>query len=435
MGYPAIQFELISDQKSLLNTPASHQALSFHELLNKRLEVVLGKDYASSLIPLKFQQNPYELEGFIGSAVAHKPNRTGQHLFINQRAVYSPLISSAVREGYGTMPPNHRYPVFVLHLRMPGSYLDVNVHPQKKEVRLRQEQQLKEAIIQAVQTGLRKDQQPEWQTEPEVKTVELSFPSLPSPSISFEAAYPAPFFGFPKTPVSAEVPWEYKPVIPSSPVPQAEPSLLRQIPTPPRILATFLGYCLLEPFHLDEKLFGKAASKREGGLALLDQHAAYARVHYEQLLKNTPKGAVQTLLIPLTLQFSFSESRAIQEYLPLLNEMGFGLREFGENTFLVDAIPPFFKESQLQTGLSLILQDLLEMQSTRRLQMQKEEQLALAACRASLPTTKRLSLEEAQGLVQQLMSCDLPAQSPMGKPTCLYLDPEEVSKWFHKQSL
>jgi DNA mismatch repair protein MutL len=115
--------------------------------------------------------------------------------------------------------------------------------------------------------------------------------------------------------------------------------------------------------------------------------------------------------------------------------MGFGLREFGENTFLVDAIPPFFKESQLQTGLSLILQDLLEMQSTRRLQLQKEEQLALAACRASLPATKRLSLEEAQGLLQQLMNCNLPAQSPMGKPTCLYLDPEEVSKWFHKQSL
>ena len=433
LGYPAIQFELISDQKLLLKTPLSQQALSFHDLLNKRLEVVLGKDFASSLFPLKFQQNPYELEGFIGSATAHKPNRTGQHLFINQRAVYSPLISSAVREGYGTMLPNHRYPIFVLHLRLPGSELDVNVHPQKKEVRLRQEPQLKEAIIRAVQTGLRKDQQPEWKTEPEVKTIEFS--SSSPPSLSFEAAYPSPFLAFPKTPVSAEVPWEYKPVIPSSPLPKPAPSLLKQIQTPPKVLATFLGYCLLDPFHLDEKLFGKAAGKREGGLALLDQHAAYARVHYEQLLKNTPKGAVQTLLIPLTLQFTFSESRAIQEYLPLLNEMGFDLREFGENTFLVDAIPPFFKESQLQTGLSLILQDLLEVQSTRRLQLQKEEQLALAACRASLPATKRLSLEEAQGLLQQLMNCNLPAQSPMGKPTCLYLDPEEVSKWFHKQSL
>ena len=68
----------------------------------------------------------------------------------------------------------------------------------------------------------------------------------------------------------------------------------------------------------------------------------------------------------------------------------------------------FLKQDQLQTCLNLLIQDLVEMQTSRRLQMQKEEKLALAACKASLPTTKRLSIEEAQGLIQQLLLCEFP---------------------------
>lgn len=159
LGHPTVQFELISDQKTLLKTTTSRtENPPFKEMLGKRIESVLGAEYASSLMPLKFNNGPYELEGFIGNPSSHKPNRTGQHLFINQRSVYSPLIAAAIREGYGTMLPTLRYPLFVLHLRMPGSLVDVNVHPQKKEVRLRQEYQLKEMIIQGVQTALRREQ-------------------------------------------------------------------------------------------------------------------------------------------------------------------------------------------------------------------------------------------------------------------------------------
>jgi DNA mismatch repair protein MutL len=460
LAYPAVQFELISDQKSLLKTPLSPQPLSFHDLLGKRLESVLGKEHASALLPLKFQKSSFELEGFIGSPTSHKPNRTGQHLFINQRLVVSPLIAAAVREGYGTMLPNHRYPLFVLHLRMPGSLLDVNVHPQKKEVRLRQEHQLKEIIIEAIQTALRREQkQPHTLTHEEVVPIPpfwAPYASLLSPNSSFSP--------------TVEEQWEYQPVPPKNPFPALDPAsatfnqlssdsehsayslcdnLIAPSPKPippltpslldshtkpsiPPILATLLGYCILDPFHLNEKLFGHSIHKRQGGLALLDQRAAYARIHYEQLLKRSAMKETQPLLIPLTLQLTTSESEAIREHLLLLNQMGFGLREFGEQTFVLDAFPHFLKQDQLQTCLHLLTQDLVEMQTSRRLQMQKEEQLALAACRASLPTTKQLTIEEAQGLVQQLVACELSTQCPMGKPICLYLAPEDIAKWFQK---
>jgi DNA mismatch repair protein MutL len=450
LAYPAVQFELISDQKSILKTPLCSSLLSFHELLGKRLECVLGKEYASALIPIKFQQGSYELTGYIGSAASHKPNRTGQHLFINQRLVSSPLIASAVREGYGTMLPNHRYPIFVLHLRLPGALLDVNVHPQKREVRLRQEMQLKETIIQAVQTALRQEQK----HLPPLQGEEATF--VPPFWTSYASLLSPPS----KPPFAAEEKWEFQsttlpsiapshvehspfkeayslnlscPPKPSSqPISLAQPVALDVQPAIPRVLATLLGYCILEPFQLDSKLIGSSASKKEGGLLLLDQRAAYSRIHYEKLLKHSASKEAQPLLIPLTLQLSVSEFQAMREYAPLLNQMGFGLREFGEQAFLVDAYPPFLKEDQLQTCLQLLIQDLVEMQASRRLQMQKEEQLALAACRASFPTAKRLSLDEAQGLVRQLLTCEFPAQCPQGKPTSLYLAPEELAKWFQK---
>lgn len=441
LGYPTIQFELLSDQKILLKTPSCISLLTFHELLEKRLEAVLGQEYASALLPIKFQQAPFELEGFIGQPTVHKPNRTSQHLFINQRVVTSPLVAHAIREGYGTMLPAQRYPLFVLHLRLPGSYLDVNVHPQKREVRLRQEHELREMIIQAVQTTLRQEQGPILKSElPPEEDISpppfwSSYASLLSPS---------------KTPLASEGSWEFKSAatqpsthtecslpLPPSPLvntPKIESSSPHLFPSQsvPKIVATLQGYCLVDPFQLNSQLFGDLSNRREGGLALIDQRAAYARIHYEKMLKYAHTYESQPLLLPVTLQLTVAETQAIQEHLSALNQMGFGLREFGHQTFVVDAFPAFLKQEQLQTCLNLIIQDLVEMQTSRRLHTQKQDQLALIASRASLPITKRLSTEEAQGLIQQLMHCDSPAQCPMGKPTCLYLAPDEIAKWFQK---
>lgn len=445
LAYPTIQFELISDQKSLLKTPLNSSQHSFQERLGSRLECILGKEFASTLIPLKFQQDPYEITGYIGAPSFHKPNRTGQHLFINQRVVISPLISSAVREGYNTMLPTQRYPVFVLHLHMPGSLLDVNVHPQKREVRLRQESQLQEAIIQSIQTALRSEHK------------------QPNP-ISLEENAPPPFWGpyaallspLSKPPSAAEGQWEFQTFPKKESTPLTNESLM-SVQTPPsssqspvtfktapqmpsfdlkssapRILATLLGYCILDPFHLNEQLLNSSSRKTEGGLALLDQRAAYSRIYFERLLKKSANSETQPLLIPITMQLSPSEYQVTCDHASFLNQMGFGIREFGEQAIVIDAFPSFLKQEQLHTCLHLLIQDLKEMQTSRRLQMEKDKQLALAACRASLPTAKQLSLEEAQGLIQQLLLCEYPAQCPMGKPTCLYLAPEELAKWFQK---
>lgn len=465
LAYPAVQFELMSDQKTILKTPLNPSLLNFHEILGRRLECVLGKEISSTLIPLKFQKDPYELQGYIGSPSSHRPNRTGQHLFINQRLVGSPLIASTIREAYGPMLPNNRYPVFVIHLRLPGDLLDVNVHPQKKEVRLRQESQLKEAIIQSVQVALRQensDRDPlPLKTTPSIPPFWGPYASLLSASSSPTRASeepwvyqsnapmePSPIFKetFPSF-IENEIPSSVSPPSPSSPFQNENDTFLicPSKPSPqrplfekqiiiPRVIATIKSYSILEPFNLNP-LINPSINLKEGGLALLDQQAAYSRVHYEKLLKDSPSKEIQPLLIPLTLQLTPLECDVVREHEMLLNKMGFEIREFGEQSFVLDAYPSFLKHDQLQTSLQLLIQDLVEMQTSRHLQIKREEKLALAACRATLPSAKCLSIEEAQGLVKELMSCEVPAKCPMGKPTCMYFSPEELEKWFNKTKL
>jgi len=445
LAYPMLQFELISDQKSLLKTPLSSSSLSFHEMMGRRLEGVFGEQYAQALLPVKFEQHPYQIEGYMGSPSCHKPNRTGQHLFINQRLIVSPLVSAAVREGYGTALPTHRYPLFALHLRLPGSLLDINVDPQKKQVRFRQESQLQEAIIEAVQCSLRQGQ----------RHLGFQRPKEAVPPSPCWTRYPSTLALPMKTPM-AEEKWEFQPVVskdslfsareltyPSNdsfdsfylpfaqPSPMKEFSLYQRDSSIPRVVATLLGYCILDPFDLNHRLVDSPAGK-EGGLVLLDQRAAYSRIHYEKLLKCPSVNESEPLLIPLTLELTPFEFQTLCEYAPLLNQMGFGLREFGGEAFVVDVCPSFLKEEQLNACLNELIQDLVEVQTSRRLQMKKKEELALATCRASLPRDKCLALEEAQALVQDLLLCEYPTQSPMGRPTCLYLPPEEIAKRFNQ---
>jgi DNA mismatch repair protein MutL len=442
LGYPDIHFELIANQKTILKTPLSKNDENSLQLFN-RIETVLGDEFALGLIPIRFQNDFYKIEGFIGAPSFHKPNRTGQHLFINRRSVFSPLIGIAVREGYGTMLPSLRYPLFVLHLTMKGSLVDVNVHPQKKEVRLRQENQLKELIIQAVQEALRREPRklesassmevepppPFWSPNGAQFSPQSIFSKPSSEKWNYRQTTPKASYCIEEEhPVSVVPPPAY-----AKPKPFSYTTSLQPSENPiPKVIATLTGYCILDPFHLNQRLFSPLGEKKEGGLALLDQRAAHRRIHFEEFMKKNSTYESQSMLIPITLKVSPLEFKIMQEHVSYLNQIGFGVREFGDNSFLIDAYPLFLKQDQLQNFLTLLIQDLSENQTSRRVQMKKEEQLAMAASRASLPLTKQLSIEEGQALVKQLMMCTLPAQCPLGKPTCLYLTPEELAKWFQK---
>ena len=170
-------------------------------------------------------------------------------------------------------------------------------------------------------------------------------------------------------------------------------------------------------------------------LCVIDQHGAHARIIYEKLQERKSQGSSsQLLLIPYTFDTNYSEAKLIVEYLSYLNEIGISIKEFGPNTFHVDAIPSYFGNVNLQELVKDIFDSLLH-HDTSSLEYDREKHIALAAGRAAVLKNKKLPLEEAQGLLKQLMQCRAPFQCPQGNSTLAQIKRNESGPLFQIEHL
>lgn len=422
LGNPHIKFQLISDEKNLLLAPLTQKS-SREEILKTRIGTVLGNDFLQNCTYIQAENEGISLEGVIGLPTYTRHTRTGQYIFINKRPIVSPLISFAVREGYGTSLIQGRHPVFVLHLNIPGDLVDVNVHPQKREVRIRQDQTLRDLIVRAVEKSSLHKEAP-------------TSPSTFKPKSIFDNAY-----SFADRPIEskqeAPVAWTFQPKpAPIEPVKIVERPLLKaeeSFIAPPRVLATIPRYILLES-NGNHPFFLKASSNSgKGGMFLIDQRGAHARVIFEQLIneENKEKLPVQMLLIPHQIDVSLAEADLIRQSIPTLNKLGIHIKEFGPKTFLIDALPQIFGNCHLDLLISDILTNLRNHEDNIS-EKEQIKQMALTACKASVNGEAKLGTEEAQTLINRLVRCKHPYQCPSGKPTCHHLVPEELVKFFQK---
>lgn len=456
LGYPEIKFQLISDQKNLLLAHVSPEN-SLDEKLHRRIDQVLGADFFQAAYSLKEEKGDYRVEGVVGTPSYNRPNRTGQYLFINHRPVFSPFISYCVREGYGTTLPANRHPVYVLHLTIPGSLVDVNVHPQKKEVRLRQEHHIKEIITQGVKKALQQEferalGEKETQDLKNEYVQNFSYPTI-KPAFSLDSRSSAkPLDSFSEMQGSelqkkfygsnSYKSHELNFIGHSYPantkkIPQEEFQDIfskEQIPIRARVLGSIDRYILIEGSTLPQKAMSQIGQGQKDGLCLVDQRGAHARIIFERLLQRMQAGTVsiQALLFPYTMEATPIEAAVIRENLTILNSLGIKIHEIGSHTFLIEAIPQIFGSADLDALIADIIHRLKEFKDKEIIEKEKVKQIALAASRAAVSHQKRLSFEEAQALINQLMECQMPYQCPQGKPTIAYIPQEELNKQFLK---
>jgi DNA mismatch repair protein MutL len=407
MGYPEIKFELISDGKTLLSAMRAPD-------LQTRVKDVLGGEFGRSTLAVHAEHDAYKVDGIIGYPTYTRQNRTGQYLFINKRAITSPIVAYAVRDAYGTALSTTRHPVWVLHLTIPTDLIDVNVHPQKREVRLRQQDEMRQFIIDAVNNALGgKSEQVETQTIP---TPEISLPTPPMQS--YERIQVRPAFTF----EIAENPQDYTPQkpIPKPQPKEPEPTFLRQAPAPTiRVLASIPSYLIIDSDTLPQ---------RGDGLCLMDQRAAHRRIIYESLSRDHVES--QQLLIPITWHLSTQEMGIVQEHLETFREIGIQLHESGPDSFMIDAIPSVLKSENIETVLQDVLHKLDAFQDKSVFKKELEKQIAEAAGRAAISTKAKLNIYEAQKLVDQLMKCKNSMQCPLGKPILKQISPEDLALQF-----
>lgn len=311
--------------------------------------------------------------GLIGKPPLSKPNRLGQYLFVNRRPVVSPAISAAVRQGYGTRLPERRHPVFALFLDL--LEVDVNVHPQKREVRLRDEDQLQALISGSVSRAL--DQRT---ASPRV----ASAPSLDRPTF-----------------VNRE--W-------TPPVRQDSQELFER---PLRLLGIFSHYALVDATSLPKAI--QKELSLTNGFAVVNLRAALARLLFEE---SSGQKAQQMLLVPKTAHLTPEEGNLLERHLETLGSLGFSLRPLGRGSFVVDAVPTLVQVDEVEELLSNMIEQLRH----------NKPDLALS----SVVSQRRRSFQEGEAieLLKRLFESSSPLESPQGQRTILPLSEKELARRF-----
>jgi len=359
--------------------------------------------------------------GFMGAPGVSRATREDQHLFVNRRPIEHRGLNFALLEGYHTALMKGRYPVCCLFVELHPAAVDVNVHPAKREVRFRAEYAVRAAMTQAVRQALLG-----WHAQPAPAPAPKASPAphlqldterptrTPPPVPSLPAFMPAPDeVKAPETlPVAA--PKETAPAPASSP--GAAPVSLLAVP--------------LQVIGVLGRLYVVLESDR--GLVLLDQHAAHERVLFEQMLGRLEQGQApcQRLLLPATIELGARDAQFLREQLSTLTRLGVSLSEFGEQTFLLDGLPPFVKASDARQFVLEVIDELKATgQAVNALRL-GEQVVAKTVCRHAVKANDPLERAELTGLLEELRHCAMPYTCPHGRPTLIEINYRELERKF-----
>jgi DNA mismatch repair protein MutL len=403
LAHPEVGFEMIQQNHSQFSSPAS-SGEEFLSLLKKRAAVLLGEEFLRSSHPLEMNDGNYKASGLAADPLFSRHNRSGQYLFVNRRPVSCPSISYAVRDAYGTRLSTDRHPVYLLHLSIPPQLVDVNVHPQKKEIRLREESIVKYALHSAVNNALGIE---------ESSSSGSSFSVFPKRELSPFFADLRPDFSQPLTLKEArEEP------------PRPEITFDTEI----NVIGLYRHYLLI-----DSEDFSIPSDSP--GIVWVDLFAAEARLHFETLIRNAETFPLsQGLLIPLTLNFSRAEAHLLKAHLDSIQKFGMQIREIGETVFLIEAIPPFLEEAEARTVLEEMIGEFQGMEQEKSLSEVRNRRLASCICRGVRLRKKHYTITEGRQLTKQLLRADDPFHCPQGKKTLFFVREEEIEHYFTRKT-
>jgi DNA mismatch repair protein MutL len=392
------------------------------------------------------RRSMFRVWGFIGSPGVSRGTREDQHLFVNRRPVENRGLNFALLEGYHTALMKGRYPVCCLFLEINPAAVDVNIHPSKREVKFHQERQVRQLVTQAVRETLLKFHSGEKREPIAAATTErMASPVPATPELPRFHAPVAPSRDAGMSNKSPAPAWPARPPMePARPTPATSvstPGEFAVLPITPTVAVSSRPDAAAGPvplLNVPLRLVGVIGRlyvvlESDRGLVLLDQHAAHERVLFEQMLNRLEgQGSAmsQKLLLPETVELSARDALFLREQLASLTRMGVGLSEFGERTFLLDALPPFVKAPDARRFVLELVDELKAAgQEVNNLRL-GEHTIAKTVCRHAVKANDPLGGEELQNLVDDLRRCAMPYTCPHGRPTLIEMNYRELEKKF-----
>ncbi len=427
LAYPHIYFTLHSDGQELFQLPA--------ESLKQRVVHVFGNSYNQRLVPVAEETTIINLKGFIGKPEYAKKTRGEQYFFVNNRYVKDPYLNHAVVKAYEGILAADSFPLYVLFIEIDPAKIDINVHPTKTEIKYEDERAIYAILQSAVKRSLGR-----YNITPTLDfNQETGFSRMISPKPLEEITPPSITFNPDYNPFDNGKPAEGRR---PSPVPDQWETLYqiteKRIDTQLPLHGEEQGNVVesarptrKQPFQLHNRYI---MSQIHSGFILIDQQAAHERILFEQFRQQQEnrQGASQQSLFPQTVAFSGSDYQLINDLLPDIRALGFQIREFGKNTFVVEGIP-----ADLTTGLDEreVLDRLLEdyKHNQSRLKLPKREQLARSLARhAAIRPGMELTTEDMADLIDRLFACEMPNVSLNGRPIILTFTLQELMERFER---
>jgi DNA mismatch repair protein MutL len=437
IGHPEIGFSLMRDDRVLFQLPAA-------ATLGDRIRDLYGVELLQRLVEVNGAASPkIGISGFIGQAGLSRQTRSQQLVFVNGRAIESTLVTGAVREGYHTALMKGQYPVTFLFIELDPGAVDVNVHPAKREVRFRDPNGVREAVVRCIQQTL-EHARAAWQEKFSAPvgrgpTAAVSAKTAPDLSLRSEITGPEathrelPHLGAAGVagPGSAQGS-DFEGQAPRLPerrfdsagdVPALQPQ--QRITKPAQQQFEIIGVL--------SKLY--VLMENANGLVLVDQHAAHERVLFEELRRRMEQQGVPTqkLLLPQTFDVPPRDADWIEHNLSVLQRMGIGIESFGPGTFKIDSLPSFLDVSDPAQFMRKVIDDLKSASNSASAMRLGEEMIAKTVCRHAVKANDPLRYPEVEKLIRDLLDCDLPYCCPHGRPTMIQISLAELEKKFGRK--
>ena len=483
LSHPEVAFTFINNGQTKMRTSGNGK-------LKDVIYSIYGREAAANLIELDYSMDGLVMKGYLGKPVITRGNRNFENYFVNGRYVKNAMLSKAIEDAYKDFLMQHKFPFVVIHFQVDGEKIDVNVHPTKMEMRFQRQQDVYNIVYEGVHRTLLEPELIPQVEAPAPKVI--SQPKSESPFLLKPKTAPQPMekkpeekeephdeayfmkkmkervLSYHQRNSSAEVSKKeqiFRPQaqaerikdalarakeVEKQPQKQAEeqPELIRETPvyeTKPvteekaEQLNLFEEHLLKREKKAEYKLIGQVFEtywlvEFENSLYIIDQHAAHERVLYERTLKEMKNRefTAQYLSPPIILSLSMQEAQVLNENMDRFTRIGLEIEPFGGEEYAVRAIPDNLFGIAKKELLLEMLDDLADGISTSMTPELIDEKVASMSCKAAVKGNNRLSAQEADALIGELLLLENPYHCPHGRPTIIAMTQRELEKKFKR---
>ena len=405
LARPDVSFSLTVESRSLFVTNGSGS-------LREAMAAVYGADVAEAMLDIETEgrENAHiQVGGLIGRPSLARSNRNHVTIYVNGRWVQNRSLTFALHEAYRGFLMERRFPIAVVSLDVPYEEVDVNVHPSKTEVRIKDEGRVFAALQRAVRETLIANLPVQ-----ELSTRQAT-PSAGTAPTDARSYWPIPL------PQDQAMPDGATPGLPM----QTDPAQPSQQPLiPHRALPALRVVGQIKTTYI--------AAEGPDGMYLIDQHAAHERVLFETIKEAARTGSpsIQGLMEPATVDLTPEQMEIVEAHRPSVNGLGFEFEEFGGSTFVLRGVPALLVSEDPPGAL----RDVLDLMAEGGGYESWEERAAYSlACHSAIRAGKVLTSRETEELVRQLEQCSQPHTCPHGRPTMIHLSEARLEEEFGRR--